>query len=110
MILLAWDQTWSFDGTTWTQLVTVGAPAVRQWPAMVYDPIRDRILEFGGIFPLGGDSNQTWSYQWQSTWPDETCDNGADDDNDGLVDCLDPDCEDHFCATGRCSAGSCQQP
>ena len=27
---------------------------------------------------------------------DEICDNGIDDDGDGLVDCLDPDCIDSF--------------
>ena len=25
----------------------------------------------------------------------EICDNGIDDDNDGLIDCVDPDCENY---------------
>ena len=32
----------------------------------------------------------------------EICDNGIDDDGDGLVDCFDPDCSD-FCITGNLS-------
>lgn len=42
--------------------------------------------------------------------PDEVCDNGADDDNDGLTDCADPDCNGFVgaptsCGTGACGAG-----
>ena len=40
--------------------------------------------------------------------PDEQCDNGADDDEDGLTDCDDPDCEvDAACAppVEACSDG-----
>gem|GEM_PF-1769548 len=38
----------------------------------------------------------------------EVCDNGADDDEDGLTDCADPECADVVCsAEGRCVAGAC---
>ena len=37
-----------------------------------------------------------------------SCGDGADNDCDGLVDCLDPDCEAVTCAPGRvCAAGNC---
>lgn len=37
----------------------------------------------------------------------EICDNGEDDDNDGLIDCDDPDCDGaQNCGTG----GSCEAP
>lgn len=42
------------------------------------------------------------------------CGNGVDDDEDGLIDCADPDCETRTCSDGepctqneRCQAGSC---
>src|SRR5437763_26699 len=31
----------------------------------------------------------------------EICNNGVDDDNDGLIDLLDPDCQCHFTVTGN---------
>lgn len=41
--------------------------------------------------------------------PREVCDNGLDDDGDGLNDCADPDCESASCLAGglTCQAGAC---
>lgn len=41
--------------------------------------------------------------------PREVCDNGLDDDGDGLGDCADPDCEGAPCLAGglTCQAGAC---
>ncbi len=36
------------------------------------------------------------------------CDNGADDDFDGLRDCVDPDCAGRACDGGTCMMGSCR--
>ncbi|HSY51506.1 MAG TPA: kelch repeat-containing protein [Thermoanaerobaculia bacterium] len=43
------NDTWSFDGTDWTQIQTADSPSVRELPGMVYDSARDRIVLFGGI-------------------------------------------------------------
>jgi hypothetical protein len=42
----------------------------------------------------------------------EACDNGLDDDGDGLSDCADPDCEAQSCQPGglTCSGGVCTCP
>jgi hypothetical protein len=40
--------------------------------------------------------------------PEQACDNGLDDDGDGLIDCQDPDCLGRPCAGGVvCVLGSC---
>ena len=36
------------------------------------------------------------------------CDNGADDDHDGLRDCVDPDCAGQACDGGTCMMGACR--
>ncbi len=41
-------ETWTFDGTTWTQLAPLPSPPARQSASMVYDPSIDRVLLFGG--------------------------------------------------------------
>lgn len=107
LILYAWKGTWSYDGVDWTSLDNDSPPGVRWGQSMVYDPLEDRILMFGGTTSTGF-SNQTWAYRWQSAWPEEICDNGLDDDGDGFMNCADADCENQFCATGRCLNGTCQ--
>lgn len=65
--------TWEWDGTTWTQVVTANAPSPRDWYAMAYDLQRARTVLYGGIdsnFPI--DSNQTWEFDgvnWQQRTP-----------------------------------------
>jgi hypothetical protein len=40
--------------------------------------------------------------------PEAACDNGLDDDHDGLVDCADPDCDGRTCSTGaQCAQRTC---
>lgn len=40
--------------------------------------------------------------------PEQACDNGLDDDGDGLVDCVDPDCDARTCFNGMtCSSRTC---
>ncbi len=43
------DDTWAWDGSTWSELTTAGGPAKRQAPAVSYDPVRDRVYLFGGV-------------------------------------------------------------
>ncbi len=63
------SDTWEFDGTSWTQVVTANAPAARFWHAMAYDSNRQRVVLYGG-----GDRDtatlyaETWEYDgndWQ---------------------------------------------
>ncbi|MFH2007580.1 MAG: kelch repeat-containing protein [bacterium] len=106
--------TWEYDGTTWVETSPTVSPPARIWPDLAYDDQRDRIVLFGG----SGDESSgqgladTWEYRWNSgTCAEEICDNGGDEDGDGLIDCADPDCAGRQCATGWCLAGGvCGDP
>jgi hypothetical protein len=54
------DETWTYDGTTWTYLPTAHAPSPRTDTALGYDARRDRVVLFGGN---GG--GETW--EWDGT-------------------------------------------
>lgn len=57
------DETWEYDGTTWTLRSTSG-PGDRQWAAMVYDSVRRVTVLFGGERYQGGGSplGDTWTW------------------------------------------------
>jgi hypothetical protein len=98
---------WEFDGQTWVELSPTGTTPPRRAHGQIYDRERQCHVLFGGVTP-DGMSNETWLLRWESSWPDESCDNGSDDDGDGLIDCADPDCEARRCTGGMCAQGSCQ--
>jgi hypothetical protein len=56
--------TWEWDGVTWVQRSPALAPSPRFAHAMTYDPVRRRVLLFGG-FDVAGASNETW--EWDGT-------------------------------------------
>lgn len=67
----ALGDTWSFDGSNWQQLTTGPQPGARRFPAMAYDPVRDRIVMSGGEFlsPFPGGStiyDDTWEHDGTS--------------------------------------------
>jgi len=74
---------------------------------MVYDPTRATCILHGGT-----PATDTWELRWVSEHPEERCDAAGDEDEDGLSDCADPDCEDAVCgARGlRCLPGGCACP
>ena len=43
------DETWTFDGRTWTQIQTDVAPGPRAAAAMAYDSATQRVVLFGGF-------------------------------------------------------------
>jgi hypothetical protein len=53
--------TWSFDGVVWQQHVTSTAPSARYYHAMVTDPLRGRVLLFGGADGPSL-SDETWAF------------------------------------------------
>jgi cysteine-rich repeat protein len=63
------NDTWEFDGTTWTQITTATAPSPRLEHAMAFDPTTNRVVLFGGLtgaFSAGAD---TWEYNGATkTW------------------------------------------
>lgn len=62
--ILESDQTWEWDGTSWTRRLTLVSPPARWMHAMVYDSARQRIVIFGGMGANGG-LNDTW--EWDGT-------------------------------------------
>lgn len=81
--------TWEYDGTTWTQISTSEAPPASAH--MVYDSRYHRAILLGD--PGTGTEAETWEYRATSDHPDEVCDAPGDEDEDGLEDCDDPDCD-----------------
>jgi cysteine-rich repeat protein len=58
------NETWEWDGTTWTQKLTLVVPPARSGHAMVFDEGRQRVLLFGGA-GTNGALNDTW--EWDGT-------------------------------------------
>ena len=58
------DQTWEYDGTTWTQITTVNSPGGLGLYGMCFDSARNRTVLYGGqpnsFFPIA--ANGTWEY------------------------------------------------
>jgi hypothetical protein len=57
------DETWIWNGTTWTQANPATKPSPRSTPAMAYDAARDKIVLFSGAAA----SNDTWLFDG-TTW------------------------------------------
>lgn len=58
--------TWTWDGSRWTQQHPATSPAPRYFATMWYDPSSRKLLLFGG-FTSTGRSTETWSWDG-STW------------------------------------------
>jgi hypothetical protein len=62
----ALGDTWTYDGTTWTQR-SVGGPSPRWGHTMAYDAQRQVVVLFGGSVPTAsGESNETWEWNGSS--------------------------------------------
>lgn len=67
------DDTWTFDGVTWTQLTPATTPPPRWGHRMVYDSRRAKLVTFGGRSPTTtATANDTWEFDgvnWQQVFP-----------------------------------------
>jgi uncharacterized protein (TIGR03437 family) len=66
----ALSDTWSYDGTNWTQFNNAATPPGRWGHVMAFDTSRGRVVLFGGYgpaYPGGADTNDTWEFDG-STW------------------------------------------
>ncbi|HRI12620.1 MAG TPA: kelch repeat-containing protein, partial [Verrucomicrobiota bacterium] len=59
------NDTWLFNGSNWVMAATTVAPSIRSAFHMVYDPVRQKVLLFGGYNPQVGRLNDTWT--WDGT-------------------------------------------
>lgn len=70
---LTLNDTWLWNGATWTQLTTTTTPPPRWGHKMVYDSRRGRIVTFGGRSPTTtAVANDTWEFDgvdWQQVFP-----------------------------------------
>lgn len=66
------NQTWEWNGTTWTQATPVANAGNRYRYGACFDSLRSRVVMFGGsTSQLGLLSNQTWEYEG-TTWTQVT--------------------------------------
>jgi hypothetical protein len=63
------NDTWTFDGTAWTELDPPTRPPARYGASMVFDSARSVIVLFGGL--NGVFMNDTWTWDG-TTWTDVT--------------------------------------
>jgi galactose oxidase-like protein len=62
-IHVLFNDTWNYDGTTWTRLAPSVSPPMRFGPAAVYNPPTGQIILFGGESPRLVPLQETWAYQ-----------------------------------------------
>jgi hypothetical protein len=65
------DDTWTWNGSTWTQERPPTHPADRRWAAMAYDAARDQVVLFGGSHTRDAEFPGTWTWNG-NTWTRES--------------------------------------
>lgn len=66
--LIDQNETWEFDGKSWSRISTATVPAARMDFGMVYDEVRQRTILFGGRTHGNNSFGDTWAYDgtnWQ---------------------------------------------
>ena len=61
------NDTWNWDGTTWTQLFPSNSPSERSDASMAFDPATNQLILFGGYDSSGNVLNDTWNWNG-TTW------------------------------------------
>jgi len=59
------DKTWVLSGGSWRELSPVSSPSERGSPAMGYDPVRNRIVLYGGFDSGRNELDDTWESDGQ---------------------------------------------
>lgn len=63
------NDTWAWDGSTWTELHPSASPSPRARGRLAYDPARGRLVTFGGQ-TSGPNEDDTWGWDG-ATWVEE---------------------------------------
>jgi cysteine-rich repeat protein len=61
---MRFNDTWLFDGTTWTQVTPLHSPAHRSGASMAYDDRTQLVIMFGGL-RMDGALGETWTWDGQ---------------------------------------------
>jgi hypothetical protein len=59
------NNTWTWDGTNWTEQTPATSPSARYWVPMAYDTSQSQAVLFGGSDPNGFPFSDTWT--WDGT-------------------------------------------
>ena len=59
--------TWTWDGTNWTQKTPATSPSARQQFGFVYDSVQNQSILFAGTQYLESGTNDTWAWNG-SNW------------------------------------------
>ncbi|MGC4116739.1 MAG: hypothetical protein QM765_19700 [Myxococcales bacterium] len=70
------DTMWEFDGWNWTPLCTGCAPGGRQGHGVVYDPLREKVVLFGGSTKESEFESDVWEWDADHGW--QLVDDGGD--------------------------------
>jgi hypothetical protein len=65
------DDTWSWDGSNWTNVSSSGDPSGRQAPSMAFDSTHGQVVLFGGSSSVGTALADTWIWSG-TTWSQQT--------------------------------------
>ena len=65
------DDTWSWDGMSWTDISPTISPSPRFGSGMSYDSLRRRFVLFGGFGPADR-NDETWGFGWDCVAGDWT--------------------------------------
>jgi hypothetical protein len=60
------DQTWAWDGTTWTRLSPARSPAGRAYGSMTYNTSDERVVLFGGTTNGAESADPTTTWYWDN--------------------------------------------
>jgi hypothetical protein len=58
----AFGDTWTWDGTTWTQQAPPAHPSARSAASMAYDAATGTVVLFGGSRQINGARAGTWTW------------------------------------------------
>ena len=68
-----YDDTWEWNGKSWTKIETPVNCGMRYSAKMIYDPVRSACILFGGENEKGDQLNDTWAYkgkEWKKIFTD----------------------------------------
>jgi hypothetical protein len=67
----ALGETWTYNGSTWTEQSPANSPPPSESPAMAYDPATGEMVLFGGVNGQSTIFNETWTYNG-SAWTEQS--------------------------------------
>jgi hypothetical protein len=87
------QDTWEWEGTTWTQLAIQPPPPRARGILLA---AADGLVLYGGAAryeaTTGDELGDLWLLRYDGAGASAACRDGSDDDGDGLAGCADPDC------------------